>query len=199
MWKSVGISISSTSEGATPDERDRGRTRIPDRDHAGATVSAATPAPDGAAAPADIQALATRPAASSAPVLPEGCEPRRFRSDAAADRAMRRLLRVDGLDRSASAGAHRAFRTSVLVSAVRCLIKYLAIPVLFPRLSLSGWVAAPVGIVLCVIAVVNGVVSVRRFWVADHPRRWMYTAFMGVVFVILAVAMVAEIHRMGVM
>lgn len=132
------------------------------------------------------------------PAAPGAPEPRRFRSDATADRVMRRLLRVDVLDRGASAGAHRAFRTSVLVSAVRCLITYLAIPVLVPLLSLSGWVAAPIGIVLCVIAVVNGVVSVRRFWVADHPRRWMYTGFMGVVFVILAVAMLSELHRMGV-
>ncbi len=124
---------------------------------------------------------------------------RQFRSDAFADRFMRSLLRVDGLDRSASAGAHRAFRFSVLVSAVRCLITYLAIPILIPLLSLSGWVAAPIGMVLCVIAVVNGVVSVRRFWVSDHPRRWVYTGFMGVVFVILAVAMVSEIQRMGVM
>lgn len=123
----------------------------------------------------------------------------RFRSDAAADRVMRRLLRVDGLDPSASTGAHRAFRTSVLVSAVRCLITYLLIPILVPLLSLSGWVAAPIGIVLCVIAVVNGVVSVRRFWMADHPRRWVYTGFMAVVFVILGVAMVSELHRMGVM
>lgn len=112
---------------------------------------------------------------------------------------MRRLLRVDGLDSSASTGAHRAFRTSVLVSAVRCLITYLLIPILVPLLSLSGWVAAPIGIVLCVIAVVNGVVSVRRFWMADHPRRWVYTGFMAVVFVILGVAMVSELHRMGVM
>ena len=56
---------------------------------------------------------------------------------------MRTLLRVDGLDRSADAGAHRAFRVSVLVSAVRCLITYLAIPILIPLLSLAGWVAAP--------------------------------------------------------
>ena len=160
-------------------------------------MSTVTPAPGGAADSAGTHAVATRPAVSPEPVGPDEYEPRRFRSHSAADRAMRRLLRVDGLDRNADAGAHRAFRTSVLVSAVRCLITYLAIPVLFPLLSLSGWVAAPIGIVLCVIAVVNGVVSVRRFWVADHPRRWMYTAFMGVVFVILAVAMVSELHRMG--
>lgn len=111
---------------------------------------------------------------------------------------MRRLLGVHHLDRRAGSGAHRAFRISVVVSAVRCIITYLAIPVLVPLLSLSGWVAAPVGIALCVVAVVNGVISVRRFWASDHAKRWMYTGFMGVVFVILAVAMVSEFHRMGV-
>jgi len=112
---------------------------------------------------------------------------------------MRRLLGIREIDRKAGTGAHRAFRISVLVSAVRCLITYLAIPVLVPLLSLSGWVAAPVGIALCVVAVVNGVVSVRRFWASDHARRWVYTAFMGVVFVILGVAMVSELSRLGVM
>lgn len=176
-------------------------------------MSTATPATGRTTAPTGIRTTAPTEIRTTAPTeldavsrgsvemdsdLTEQFETRVFRSDASADRAMRRLLQVDGLDRGASAGAHRAFRTSVLVSAVRCLITYLAIPVLVPLLSLSGWVAAPIGIVLCIIAVVNGVVSVRRFWVADHPRRWMYTSFMGVVFLILAVAMYAELHRMGV-
>lgn len=122
----------------------------------------------------------------------------RFSSYAPGDRAMRRLLGVHEVDRGSASGAHRAFRVSVVISAVRCLITYLAIPILVPLLSLSGWVAAPVGIALCVVAVVNGVVSVRRFWASDHARRWMYTGFMGIVFVILGVAMVTELHRLGV-
>lgn len=161
-------------------------------------MSTATPATDRAAAATSVAAGVSHESTVAEPGPAGTPEPREFRSNTTADRVMRRLLRVDGLDRGASAGAHRAFRTSVLVSAVRCLITYLAIPILVPLLSLSGWVAAPIGIILCVIAVVNGVVSVRRFWVADHPRRWMYTAFMGVVFVILAVAMFSEFHRMGV-
>ena len=122
-----------------------------------------------------------------------------YRSDGPADRLMRRILSVDGPDRRSTAGAHRAFRVSVMVSAVRCLITYVAIPILVPILSLSGWVAAPVGLALCALAVVNGVVSVRRFWRADHPQRWMYTAFIGVVFVILAIALVSDLSRLGVM
>lgn len=130
--------------------------------------------------------------------VPDAVAVPEFRSQRPVDRAMRRLLGVKRLDRGAGTGAHRAFRISVIVSAVRCLITYLAIPILVPLLSLSGWVAAPVGIALCVIAVVNGVVSVRRFWASDHAKRWVYTAFMGVVFIILAVAMVTEFHRLGV-
>ncbi|NLE97544.1 MAG: hypothetical protein GX596_06090 [Propionibacterium sp.] len=111
---------------------------------------------------------------------------------------MRRLLGVTENNRRSSKGAHRAFRTSVVFSAVRCIITYVAIPVLVPILSLSGWVAAPIGMALCVVAVINGIVSLKRFWGSDHPKRWMYTAFMGVVFLILALALVSDLSRLGV-
>ncbi len=118
-----------------------------------------------------------------------------FRSNARPDRAMRRLLGVSELNGRSDQGAHRAFRTAVLVSAIRCLITYLMVPLLVPILSLSGWVAAPIGIGLCIVAVVNGVVAVGRFWFIDHRYRWMYTIFMGIVFVILAIALYTEIYR----
>lgn len=124
--------------------------------------------------------------------------PPAYRSDAAPDRLMRRLLGVRGVDRRSSAAAHRAFRISVVVSAIRCVITYLLIPVLVAVGTVAGWFAAPVGLALCAYAAVNGVVSVRRFWAADHKRRWMYTAFIGVVFVILAVALISDLQRWGV-
>lgn len=119
----------------------------------------------------------------------------RFRSDAPADRFMRRLLGVREL--GSSAGAHGAFRTSVVISGIRCLITYVVVPVVVPLLSLGGWVAAPIGIILCVYAVLNGIVSLKRFWRADHPKRWMYTTFMAVVFVVLAIALVSDFSRLG--
>lgn len=126
-----------------------------------------------------------------------------FRSDGTADRLMRRVLGIHQepapLVPGSTAGAHRAFRISVVVSAVRCLITYVLVPILVPILSLSGWVAAPIGLALCVFAVVNGIISVRRFWRSDHPQRWMYTGFIAVVFIILAVALVSDLARLGVM
>lgn len=132
------------------------------------------------------------------PYCPEA-PPRRegFRSDAAPDRFMRRLLGVTELDRRSGEGAHRAFRISVVLSGIRCLITYLLIPVLVPMASLAGWVAAPIGLALCAYAVINGVVSLRRFWRSDHRHRWTYTIFMTVVFGILGLALVSDLSRLG--
>lgn len=122
---------------------------------------------------------------------------RGFRSNGPADRFMRRLLGVRAFEARPEREAHRAFRISVVISGIRCLITYLVVPVLVPVLSLAGWVAAPIGIALCVYAVVNGVVSLRRFWGSDHRQRWVYTIFMTVVFGILAVALVSDLSRLG--
>lgn len=121
-----------------------------------------------------------------------------YRSDRAADRFMRSVLGISTLDRRSTQGAHRAFRVSLMVSALRCLITYALIPIMVPILSLSGWVATPISMALCVLAVVNGTISMRRFWRSDHQQRWMYTGFIGVVFTILAVALISDLTRLGV-
>lgn len=141
--------------------------------------------------------MSTPPA--QAPAVTAPAPPRtRFRSDRAADQWMRQALGVGSVDLRSGEGAHHAFRVSVLISALRCVITYVMVPVLVPVLSLGGWVAAPVGLALCVIAAVNGVVSLRRFWRADHPQRWTYTVFIAVVFAILSIATVTELSRLEV-
>ncbi len=122
------------------------------------------------------------------------------RAQARADRVMRRLLCITtdtNTTRPADdADAHRAFRASLIVSGVRCLITYLLIPILVPLVSFAGLVAAPIGIMLCVIAVVNGIVSLRRFWKANHRARWMYTAFISIVFAVLILALITDLTRL---
>ncbi|GAB3814959.1 hypothetical protein GCM10028820_11570 [Tessaracoccus terricola] len=114
----------------------------------------------------------------------------------AADRFMRRLLRVSTTDKKVVGDAHKAFRTSLVISAIRCLITYLVVPIAVPLLSFAGVFAAPIGIALCIVAVVNGVHSVRRFWISDHRMKWLYTWFMAVVFLVLGVALHADINRL---
>ena len=120
-----------------------------------------------------------------------------FRSDAPPDRLMRRLLGVTVPDGAGSTEAHKAFRISVVTSGIRCLITYLVVPVVVPLMSLAGWVAAPIGIALCVYAVVNGIVSLKRFWRSDHAQRWVYTGFMAIVFIVLGIALVSDLSRLG--
>lgn len=132
-------------------------------------------------------------------LCPSRSAPRSYRSEGVADRFMRRLLGVTGVDLRSGAGAHRTFRISVVISAVRCVITYMLVPILVPLLSLSGAVAAPIGLALCVVAAVNGWVSLRRFWRADHRHRWTYTVFITVVFAILTVATITELGRIGVL
>jgi hypothetical protein len=111
-----------------------------------------------------------------------------------ADRVMRRLLRVEGpAQRGAIFGARDAMSRSILVSAVRCIITYLVVPVAVPALGVLDVVAAPLSIALCALAAFMSVRSVRRFFLADHPKRWAYTTFAAVVLVFLAVAVAADI------
>lgn len=113
-----------------------------------------------------------------------------------ADRVMLRLLHVTETDRSKAAGAHRALRTSMIVSALRCLLTYVALPLLAPLVSFAGILATPLGIVLSIAALVSGTISLRRFWISDHRGKWMYTAFVAVVFAVVAVTLVVDITRL---
>lgn len=114
-----------------------------------------------------------------------------------ADQFMRSLLRIPSTrPRQSTASAHRAFRISVIISGIRCLATYLVVPIVVPAMSFAGVLAAPIGIVLCIVAIVSGIAGVRRFWIADHRAKWMYTWFMAAVFVILGFALVADISRL---
>ena len=119
--------------------------------------------------------------------------------ESAADRFMRWLLRAPVRDRSAEQTveseriAHRGFRISMVVSGVRCLITYLLIPILVPIVSFADVFSAPIGIALCLVAFVSGIVSVRRFWISNHRSKWMYTGFIAIVFIILTIAVAFDI------
>lgn len=95
----------------------------------------------------------------------------------AADRFMRRLLRVDQAPPATAASARKAFQTSVVVSGVRCLLTYIVLPFVVPFLGLAAGVTPVIGAVIGIIAALCIVSSMRRFWRSDHRARWGYTAF----------------------
>ncbi len=100
----------------------------------------------------------------------------------AADRFMRRVLRlpVDG-PKATAAEAQKAFQTSVAVAAVRCLIMYILLPFVLPAIGIAAGVGPWIGLPIAVAAIVAVTMSIRRFWRADHSKRWHYTVIGSVV------------------
>jgi hypothetical protein len=113
----------------------------------------------------------------------------------AADRFMRRLLRVEHAPTATAAEARKAFQTSVLVSAIRCTLMYLVFPFLLPALGIAAGVGPVIGAVIGAIAIVCIVASMRRFWRADHRARWTYTIFGGAIIIALLVFNIIDIAR----
>ncbi len=111
----------------------------------------------------------------------------------AADVAVRRLLRIPDGPPAPEGAAQRAFSTSILVSATRCLLTYIVLPFLAPALGLAAGVGPAIGIPIGVVAIGSNILSIRRFWAADHRWRWAYTAIALTVIALLLVLMVEDI------
>ncbi len=102
------------------------------------------------------------------------------------DRAIARVLRVQPqplVPREAVATtSSRPFETPLLVSAVRCTLRYIVLPFVLPLLgvgtsaTLGIVTGAALGILLTldVIAAIAIIATLRRLWRLQHPRRWQY-------------------------
>jgi hypothetical protein len=119
----------------------------------------------------------------TASACPAPSSPRRVE---AIDRAVARLLRVQPRPlaprKALAPTGSRPFETRLLLGGVRCILRYVVLPLLLPLLGVAT--GATVGIVtgaalallltLDVIAVVAIVATLRRLWRLQHPRRWQY-------------------------
>lgn len=112
-----------------------------------------------------------------------------------ADLFMRRLLRLplDGPPGSA-AGARKAFQTSLVVATFRCLLMYIVFPFVLPAVGLAKGVGPAIGLFINLAAMVCIVMSMRRFFRADHPKRWWYAGLGTTVLVFLTVLWFQDLH-----
>jgi hypothetical protein len=94
-----------------------------------------------------------------------------------ADRFMRRLLRLPEGQTATADEARTAFQKSLFISASRCLLMYIVFPFVLPVVGIARGVGPYIGITIGVLAMVSIVYSIRRFWRADHSKRWHYTIF----------------------
>jgi hypothetical protein len=116
----------------------------------------------------------------------------------AADRTMRRVLRlpVDAPKQSIM-GAEGVFGKSIMVSGLRCTLTYIVLPLLAPIFNLSGASLPVIGLLLGAVSMVAIVISMRRFFAADHKYRWGYAAIGGAIFVMLIIAGIADISTLA--
>lgn len=114
----------------------------------------------------------------------------------AADRFMRRLLRIPDHPRGGRRRAERAFQTSMVISGTRCLFTYVIFPFVAPALGVATGVGPALGIIIGVVALVADVFSVRRFWLADHKWKWHFTIIVTAVMVLLWILLVQDITEL---
>lgn len=98
-------------------------------------------------------------------------------SDRPADRFMRRLLWLPEGTTSTAAEARSAFQKSLLVTTCRCLLMYIVLPFVLPAVGIARGVGPAIGLAIGLVAIVSIVYSIRRFWRANHSKRWHYTVF----------------------
>ena len=96
---------------------------------------------------------------------------------APSDLFMRRLLRLPEGKTSTAAQARSAFQKSLAFTTCRCLLMYIVLPFVLPAVGIARGVGPVVGITIGILAIISIVYSIRRFWRADHSKRWHYTVF----------------------
>ncbi len=109
------------------------------------------------------------------------------------DQLARRVL---GL-RDAEPRALVDLQGSLVLSAVRCIIAYVLVPILLPLAAWADVVATPLDLTLSVVATWLAIRSLRRVWQANWTYRWAYTVFIGVVVTLLAVSIVFDLATLS--
>ena len=105
---------------------------------------------------------------------------------------MRRLLRIPDGPAAPEGAAQRAFDVDHGVGA-RCILTYIVLPFVAPVLGFAAGVGPIIGIPIGTVAIVCNVLTIRRFWAADHRWRWAYTALALTVISLLLVLMAKDL------
>jgi hypothetical protein len=89
--------------------------------------------------------------------------------------------------------AQRTFSTSILISAVRCLLTYVVFPFVAPIVGIASGIGSTIGVVTSLIAIAANVWSIRRFHASHHPWRWPITAINVGIIALLSVLLVIDL------
>jgi hypothetical protein len=79
------------------------------------------------------------------------------------------------------------------VSATRCILTYVVLPFVIPIIGIAKNVGPALGVPIGIAAIVCNVLTIRRFFAADHRWRWAYTGLALVIISLLIVMMAKDI------
>jgi hypothetical protein len=88
---------------------------------------------------------------------------------------------------------HRLFNVSIALSAIRCLLSYVVLPIIVPAIGGAASVPPAIGLPIAVVALVFDVIAVRRFWAGNHPWRWPVTGVYAVVMGLVTALLVGDV------
>lgn len=88
--------------------------------------------------------------------------------------------------------AESVFSRSVVISGIRCVLTYVIFPFVAPLVGITASVGAVVGVLIGVVAIVFNVMSIRRFFAADHKYKWWASAMNVAVIILLLVLFVVD-------
>lgn len=97
-----------------------------------------------------------------------------------------------GVDGVAEERAERVFSRSVLISGIRCTLTYVVFPFVAPLIGVAADVGAVIGVSIGVVAIVFNIMSIRRFFAADHPYKWWASAMNAAVIVLLVILFIVD-------
>lgn len=114
------------------------------------------------------------------------------------DRLARRAFRIPETTQPAGEKhAYRLFNVSIFLSALRCLLTYIVLPVVSPLLGAATNVGVTVGIPLAVVALVFDVRAIRSFFLADHRWRWPMAGLYVIVMALVAALLIGDIVKIS--
>ncbi len=144
-----------------------------------------------------MSTTADQPPLDTAAQAPTGARTHTAPSAPSADRFMRRLLRLPEGQSATADEARSAFQKSMFISTCRCLLMYIVFPFVLPAVGIARGVGPYIGLAIGVLAMVSIVYSVRRFWRANHSKRWHYTIFGAIIICFLVYLAVKDISTIN--
>ena len=92
--------------------------------------------------------------------------------------------------------AERVFSTSVVISGIRCMLTYVVFPFVAPIVGITSNTGAVIGVLIGVVAIVFNIMSIRRFFAANHPYKWWASAMNVAVIVLLIVLFIVDSQQL---